>query len=196
VKSACFLFLISVLAASVALPQATAPSAPTPPTPKAAAPKTPTKTATAQKGPSSAIKTEPRAETKAAAPKTAGTTTTATKKAPATTKTGTATKKTYKATAKKNVPPAQTWRNRQLAPTAARYKEIQQALADKGYLKTEPTGVWDAQSEEALKQFQTEKNLQPTGKINSSSLIGLGLGPKPPEPITTPPQPDSSAPIP
>jgi hypothetical protein len=74
-----------------------------------------------------------------------------------------------------------------LAPTQTRYKEIQQALADKGYLKREPNGVWDSESEDALKQFQTAKKLPPTGKINSPSLIGLGLGPKAPDPIVSPP---------
>jgi hypothetical protein len=66
----------------------------------------------------------------------------------------------------------------QLAPTPDRYREIQQALVDKGYLKSEPNGVWDTASSDALKQYQTEKNLPPTGKITSASLIGLGLGPK------------------
>jgi peptidoglycan hydrolase-like protein with peptidoglycan-binding domain len=69
-------------------------------------------------------------------------------------------------------------------------------LADKGYLKTEPNGVWDSNSEEALKQFQTEKKLAPTGKLNSPSLIGLGLGPKPPDPITVPPAASGNQPIP
>lgn len=88
-------------------------------------------------------------------------------------------------TAKK--PPAQTWRNRQTAPTKQRYTEIQQALADRGYLKTEPNGKWDSDSEDALKQFQAERNLQANGKINARSLIALGLGPKPPEPVELPP---------
>ncbi len=69
-------------------------------------------------------------------------------------------------------------RYRQAAPTPDRYKEIQQALVDKGYLKSEPNGVWDNDSADALKQFQTDKNLPPTGKITAASLIGLGLGPK------------------
>jgi peptidoglycan hydrolase-like protein with peptidoglycan-binding domain len=69
---------------------------------------------------------------------------------------------------------------RQLAPTPERYREIQQALADKGYLKSEPNGVWDDQSAEALKQFQTDQHLSPTGKISALSLIHLGLGPKTP----------------
>ena len=77
---------------------------------------------------------------------------------------------------------------RQTAPTPERYKEIQQALVDKGYLKSEPNGVWDAQSSDALKQFQTDHKLSPTGKLSSASLISLGLGPKTapaPEPQAT-----------
>jgi peptidoglycan hydrolase-like protein with peptidoglycan-binding domain len=74
---------------------------------------------------------------------------------------------------------AATWRNRQLAPSADRYREIQQALAAKGYLQAEQaTGAWDQNSMDALKRFQMEQNLEPSGKINSLSLIALGLGPK------------------
>jgi len=67
---------------------------------------------------------------------------------------------------------------RQLAPTADRYREIQKALADRGYLKSEPNGVWDSASQDAMRTFQTDQKLDPTGKINAPSLIGLGLGPK------------------
>ena len=80
-----------------------------------------------------------------------------------------------------------------MAPAPDRYKEIQQALVDKGYLKSEPNGVWDSASSDALRQFQTERNLSPTGKISSASLIGLGLGPRTdvpaalPEPAAAPP---------
>jgi hypothetical protein len=81
-------------------------------------------------------------------------------------------------TAKKPTVAAATWRNRQMEPTPERYKEIQQALVDKGYLKSEPNGVWDAESTAALLQFQTEKKLSPTGKLSAASLIALGLGPK------------------
>jgi hypothetical protein len=66
---------------------------------------------------------------------------------------------------------------RQAAPAPERYKEIQQALADKGYLKSEPNGVWDADSTAALAKFQSDRSLMPTGKITSASLIALGLGP-------------------
>jgi peptidoglycan hydrolase-like protein with peptidoglycan-binding domain len=65
-----------------------------------------------------------------------------------------------------------------MAPTPDRYREIQQALIDKGYLKSEPNGVWDAQSQDALRQFQTDRKLSPTGKLSAASLIALGLGPK------------------
>jgi hypothetical protein len=55
---------------------------------------------------------------------------------------------------------AVTWRNRQLAPTQDRYKEIQQALAAKGYLQPEQaTGAWDQTSADALKRFQAEQNI-------------------------------------
>ena len=73
---------------------------------------------------------------------------------------------------------ATTWRNRQLAPSAERYTEIQRALAEKGYLKSEPTGSWGSESIEALRGFQRDQNLDPSGKIDSVSLIALGLGPK------------------
>jgi peptidoglycan hydrolase-like protein with peptidoglycan-binding domain len=68
---------------------------------------------------------------------------------------------------------------RQAAPTPERYKEIQQALAAKGYLPTENvTGQWGDTSTDALKKFQADQSLDATGKINSLSLIALGLGPK------------------
>jgi hypothetical protein len=81
-------------------------------------------------------------------------------------------------TAKKSSVAAVTSRNRQMGPTPERYKEIQQALVDKGYLKSEPNGVWDAESADALQRFQTDQKLSPTGKLSSASLIALGLGPK------------------
>lgn len=66
----------------------------------------------------------------------------------------------------------------QQQPTADRYKEIQQALADKGYFRGAPDGAWSAESVEALKRFQKDQNLDPDGKIGALSLIALGLGPK------------------
>ena len=66
----------------------------------------------------------------------------------------------------------------QMQPTTDRYKEIQQALADKGYFRGMPDGAWGADSVEALKRFQKDQNLDPDGKIGSLSLMALGLGPK------------------
>jgi opacity protein-like surface antigen len=75
--------------------------------------------------------------------------------------------------------PVTTWRNRQAVPTPERYKEIQEALASKGYLQPEDaSGHWDQASIEALKKFQADEKLDSTGKLNSLSLIALGLGPK------------------
>lgn len=71
------------------------------------------------------------------------------------------------------------WRNRQSAPTADRYREIQEALVARGYLSsTEANGAWGAASTDALKKFQVEQALESTGRIDSLSLIALGLGPK------------------
>lgn len=98
-------------------------------------------------------------------------------------------------TGKKATSARTTWRNRQLAPTPERYKEIQQALVAKGYLKPEDaTGGWDQNSLDALKKFQADQNIDSTGKINSLSLIALGLGPKrdtaSAKPVTEPAQTD------
>jgi len=66
----------------------------------------------------------------------------------------------------------------QAAPTKERYKEIQEVLASKGYLKAaQATGQWNDASIEALKRFQADQNIDATGRINSLSLIALGLGP-------------------
>ena len=90
-------------------------------------------------------------------------------------KTAKGTTKSAKGTTKK----ATTWRNRQLTPTPERYKEIQQALVAKGYLNPEDaSGAWNQASTDGLKKFQMAQNLDPSGKINSLSLIALGLGPK------------------
>jgi len=70
------------------------------------------------------------------------------------------------------------YRLAQQQPTPDRYKEIQQALADKGYFGGPVDGNWGASSMDALKRFQHDQNLTEDGKIGSLSLIALGLGPK------------------
>jgi hypothetical protein len=148
------LFILAALAGSLALPQSssTTPAKKTQTVPGKTAPKTPA--------------------AKKVAPRTAS----STKKA--TTSKTTASKKTVASKKGKSGQKVPVSAYRQVAPTPERYREIQQALADKGYLKSEPNGVWDDQSAEALRQFQTEQKLSPTGKLSSASLIALGLGPK------------------
>lgn len=89
-------------------------------------------------------------------------------------KTGRARGKRGKRLAKKA--PARRWT--QQAPSPERYKEIQQALADKGYYKGEVNGAWGPESVEAMRNYQREQKIEGDGKLNSLSLIGLGLGPK------------------
>lgn len=78
----------------------------------------------------------------------------------------------------KKAPARSTWRAGQTAPTPDRFKEIQEALAKKGYLHGEASGVWNQDSADALRRFQQDQNLQASGKLDSLSIIALGLGPK------------------
>lgn len=66
----------------------------------------------------------------------------------------------------------------QLHPDPARYQQIQQALAERGYFKGEVNGQWGDDSVDALKRFQADQKMLDDGKISSLTLIGLGLGPK------------------
>jgi peptidoglycan hydrolase-like protein with peptidoglycan-binding domain len=68
-------------------------------------------------------------------------------------------------------------------PSQERLREIQTALAAKGYFNGEPDGTWGAASVDALKRFQHDQNLVEDGKIGSLSLIALGLGPKREPPV-------------
>ncbi|MCC6860575.1 MAG: peptidoglycan-binding protein [Bryobacterales bacterium] len=121
--------------------------------------------------PAAPLPAETAAAKKPAARKTAGKSAAARK--------GTASKKRATAKSRRTRRTARTtWRNRQAAPTPERYREIQQALIEKGYFGEPATGVWGESSVEALKRFQREHDLEPTGKIDSLSLIALGLGPK------------------
>jgi cytoskeletal protein RodZ len=94
----------------------------------------------------------------------------------------------------KKAAPRTSWRNRQTTPTPQRYKQIQDALVAKGFLSPEDaSGAWGQSSSDALKKFQAAQNIESTGKIDSLSLIALGLGPKhddaiPAKPPETPPQ--------
>jgi len=117
-----------------------------------------------------------------AAPKKSVTTakksTPAPKKSAAATKTGKATTKSSYATSRKAGRPAPTRYYGQNEPTADRYREIQQALKERGYMQSDASGRWDASSMDALRRFQQDQNLEASGKLDSLSLIALGLGPK------------------
>lgn len=66
----------------------------------------------------------------------------------------------------------------QLHPDPERYQVIQRALADRGYFKGEANGTWGDDSVDAMRRFQTDQKLDDDGKIDSLSLIALGLGPR------------------
>ena len=66
----------------------------------------------------------------------------------------------------------------QKAPTPERIREIQAALARESAYTGEPNGKWDAASVEAMKRFQADHGLTPTGKLDALSLQRLGLGSK------------------
>ncbi|HWE53053.1 MAG TPA: peptidoglycan-binding domain-containing protein [Bryobacteraceae bacterium] len=204
-KTALFLFCITLLAGSLALPQATTPSTTTPKT----APKKAASTSTTKAPPAAVHKTvagsskagtsskagPARAGTSSSKSGPGSTTKSATKAGPRTaakssSKTGKSGKKTAVATRSRG----------QLAPTPDRYRDIQTALIAKGYLHEEPTGVWDSDTSDAMRRFQTDQKLPPTGKITAAALIGLGLGPKPVDdlplaPNATVPAPGASAPL-
>jgi peptidoglycan hydrolase-like protein with peptidoglycan-binding domain len=78
-------------------------------------------------------------------------------------------------------------RTYQLHPTVERYKQIQQALADKSCYHGDIDGIWGPESISALQRFQTEQGIENEGKINALALIGLGLGPKHAGAIPPPP---------
>lgn len=58
-----------------------------------------------------------------------------------------------------------------------RAKEIQVALIREHYLTGEPSGVWDARTQEALVRYQSDNGWQTKITPDSRALIKLGLGP-------------------
>jgi peptidoglycan hydrolase-like protein with peptidoglycan-binding domain len=66
------------------------------------------------------------------------------------------------------------------APEAARIQEIQQALSAKGY-PVSASGQLDEATKAAIAKFQADNNLKNfsgKGKLDSLTLIALGLGPQ------------------
>jgi len=80
---------------------------------------------------------------------------------------------------KAQIAAAERRRRAQLRPTPERIQEIQQALAQAGYLNAQPTGRWDDQTREAMRRYQTAHGYPVTGLPEAKSLMKLGLGPHP-----------------
>jgi hypothetical protein len=59
-----------------------------------------------------------------------------------------------------------------------RASEIQTALIHQNYLKGAPSGQWDTQTQEAMRQYQSDHGWQTKIAPDSRALISLGLGPK------------------
>jgi hypothetical protein len=55
--------------------------------------------------------------------------------------------------------------------------EIQTALIKAGYMTGQPTGTWDAASEQAMQKMQSDNGWQTRITPDSRALIKLGLGP-------------------
>jgi peptidoglycan hydrolase-like protein with peptidoglycan-binding domain len=64
----------------------------------------------------------------------------------------------------------------QMAPTADRISEIQEALAKDGSFTNTPNGKWDDSTVEAMKKFQSAHGLNSSGKLDARTLERLGLG--------------------
>jgi hypothetical protein len=60
---------------------------------------------------------------------------------------------------------------------AHRATSIQQALIREHYLTGEPSGLWDAESEAAMRRYQSDHGWQTKEVPDSRALIKLGLGP-------------------
>jgi hypothetical protein len=58
-----------------------------------------------------------------------------------------------------------------------RARDIQEALVRSHYLSGEPTGTWDATSQQAMEKFQADNGWQSKSVPDSRALIKLGLGP-------------------
>jgi hypothetical protein len=59
----------------------------------------------------------------------------------------------------------------------ARARQIQEALVREKYLDGEPSGVWDARTEQAMVRYQSDHGWQSKITPDSRALIKLGLGP-------------------
>ena len=84
--------------------------------------------------------------------------------------------KKKKATSSKKKQKSKPTAHGQMVPTPDRIREIQSALKREGALEDEPTGIWDNTTVEAMRKYQGDHGLNPTGKIDALPLQKLGLG--------------------
>lgn len=65
----------------------------------------------------------------------------------------------------------------QQAIDSPRARQIQEALIRQRYLEGEPSGKWDAATQDALRRYQATQGWQSKTVPDSRALIKLGLGP-------------------
>lgn len=65
----------------------------------------------------------------------------------------------------------------QKAIDSDRVRQIQEALIREHYMKGEPSGKWDASTQQALRHYQSDQGWQSKTVPDSRALIRLGLGP-------------------
>ena len=70
-------------------------------------------------------------------------------------------------------------RRARLRPEPERIEEIQKALAQAGYFKAQPNGLWNDQTRAAMRRYQADHGFPATGLPEAKSLMKLGLGPHP-----------------
>src|SRR5216684_3710334 len=64
----------------------------------------------------------------------------------------------------------------QKTPTVDRVNQIQAALARDGSFQGLPSGKWDDNTVAAMRRFQAAHGLNPSGKLDATTLQRLGLG--------------------
>jgi len=63
----------------------------------------------------------------------------------------------------------------QITLTSVEVKAVQQALFSRGFLQSKPSGKLDAETRQALRDFQTAKDIEVTGKIDAATLDKLEI---------------------
>jgi len=67
-----------------------------------------------------------------------------------------------------------------------RARQIQTALTREGYMKGEPSGIWDQPTKDAMTRYQADHGWQTKTLPDSRALIQLGLGPSHKDAINAP----------